>query len=82
MSKLILYSFSRCPYAIRARLALQITGLKTELREIVLRDKAPEFLAVSPSQTVPALVLGNEVIDESLDIMKSVSYTHLRAHET
>jgi len=70
MSKPILYSFRRCPYAIRARLALQITGFKTELREILLRDKAPEFLAVSPPQTVPALVLGNEVIDESLDIMK------------
>ncbi|MBT7907112.1 MAG: glutathione S-transferase, partial [Marinovum sp.] len=48
MSKPILYSFRRCPYAIRARLALQITGFKTELREILLRDKAPEFLAVSP----------------------------------
>ena len=70
MSKPILYSFRRCPYAIRARLALQITGFKTELREILLRDKAPEFLAVSPSQTVPALVLGSQVIDESLDIMK------------
>ena len=70
MSKPILYSFRRCPYAIRGRLALQITGLKTELREIVLRNKAPELLAASPSQTVPALVLGNEVIDESLDIMK------------
>ena len=51
-------------------MALQATGLKTELREIVLRDKAPEFLAVSPSQTVPALVLSSQVIDESLDIMK------------
>lgn len=50
MSEPILYRFRRCPYAIRARLAL--------------------FLAVSPSQTVPALVLGNELIDESLDIMK------------
>lgn len=70
MSKPILYSFRRCPYAIRARLALQITGLKTELREILLRNKAPEFLAASPSQRVPALVLSDQVIDESLDIMK------------
>lgn len=65
----ILYSFRRCPYAMRARLGVAAAGLKVELREIVLRDKAPEFLATSPSGTVPCLRAGDLVIDESLDIM-------------
>ena len=66
----ILYSFRRCPYAMRARLAVAASGLTVELREIVLRDKAPEFLAVSPSATVPCLVdLDGSVVDESLDVM-------------
>jgi glutathione S-transferase len=68
--KPVLYSFRRCPYAMRARLAVLASGVGVELREIVLRDKAPEFLAVSPSATVPCLVLGDDcVLDESLDIM-------------
>lgn len=66
----ILYSFRRCPYAIRARLAVASAGVTVELREVVLRDKAPEFLAASPSATVPCLVAGHTVIDESLDVMK------------
>jgi len=66
----VLYSFRRCPYAMRARLALLASGTPVELREVVLRDKAPEFLAASPSATVPCLVCGDgEVLDESLDIM-------------
>lgn len=65
----ILYSFRRCPYAMRARLALDASGIGVELREIVLRDKAPEFLATSPSATVPCLKTQTHVIDESLDIM-------------
>ncbi|MBM1308848.1 glutathione S-transferase [Sulfitobacter mediterraneus] len=65
----ILYSFRRCPYAMRARLALAASGITTELREIVLRDKAPAFLDASPSGTVPCLVTEAGVIDESLDIM-------------
>ncbi|WP_412564674.1 glutathione S-transferase [Thalassobius sp. MITS945101] len=65
----ILYSFRRCPYAMRARLGVAAAGLNVELREIVLRDKAPEFLATSPSGTVPCLQAGALVIDESLDIM-------------
>lgn len=65
----ILYSFRRCPYAMRARLALAVSGTTTELREIVLRDKAPAFLDASPSGTVPCLVNEGGVIDESLDIM-------------
>ena len=66
----ILYSFRRCPYAMRARLAIAVSGQRVELREIVLRDKAPEFLATSPSATVPCLKVGEAVIDESLDVMK------------
>lgn len=66
----IFYSFRRCPYAMRARLALVSSGVKVELREILLRDKAPEFLETSPSATVPCLKLQDQVLDESLDIMK------------
>ena len=66
----ILYSFRRCPYAMRARLALASSGLSYELREVALRNKPPELLAVSPKGTVPVLVLPcGEVIDESLDVM-------------
>ncbi|MGH1463937.1 MAG: glutathione S-transferase [Cognatishimia sp.] len=66
----ILYSFRRCPYAMRARLAIAVSGRQVELREILLRDKAPEFLASSPSATVPCLQTEAQVIDESLDVMK------------
>jgi len=65
----ILYSFRRCPYAMRARLAISVAGIPCDLREIVLRDKADVFLATSPSGTVPCLKTENSVIDESLDIM-------------
>lgn len=69
----VLYSFRRCPYAMRARLAIQAAGFQCELREIVLRDKAPEFLEVSPKATVPVLVLPDgTVLEESLDIMLMV----------
>ncbi len=68
--KPILYSFRRCPYAMRARLALDVSGVQTELREIVLRDKPQAFLEASPSATVPCLVAENQTIDESLDIMR------------
>lgn len=65
----ILYSFRRCPYAIRARLALAASSVQVELREVKLRDKPDAFLAVSPSATVPCLVGAGGVVDESLDIM-------------
>lgn len=65
----VLYSFRRCPYAMRARLALQSAEIQVELREVLLRDKAPEFVAVSPSATVPCLKQDDLVIDESLDLM-------------
>lgn len=72
MTTPILYSFRRCPYAMRARLAIAASGQPVELREILLRDKAPEFLATSPSATVPCLKDSETVIDESLDVMKWV----------
>jgi glutathione S-transferase len=67
----ILYSFRRCPYAMRARLALAVSGTAHEVREVKLRDKPAEMIAASPKATVPVLVLpGGGVIDESLDIMR------------
>lgn len=67
----ILYSFRRCPYAMRARLALAVSEQPHELREVVLRNKPADMLAASPKGTVPVLLLpGGEVIEESLDIMR------------
>ena len=67
----ILYSFRRCPYAMRARMALLISGTDVELREVVLRDKPEAMIAASPKATVPVLVLPDgTVIDESIDIMR------------
>lgn len=67
----ILYSFRRCPYAMRARLAIVASGRGVELREVVLRAKPPAMLAASPKGTVPVLVLQDgSVIDESLAIMR------------
>jgi len=66
----ILYSFRRCPYAMRARLALVATYTPVELREVVLRDKPDEMLTASPKGTVPVLILhDNTVLEESRDIM-------------
>ena len=67
----VLYSFRRCPYAIRARLALHVSGAPYELREILLRDKPASMLAISPKGSVPVLALPDgQVIDESWDIMQ------------
>lgn len=83
MNKPILYSFRRCPYAMRARLAIVLSQQQVRLREVVLKDKPQALLDVSPKATVPVMVLGEtllsdmasgessdkQVIDESLDIM-------------
>lgn len=67
----VLYSFRRCPYAMRARMALLESGTDVELREVVLRDKPAEMLTASPKGTVPVLVLPDgQVIDESLEVMR------------
>ncbi len=66
----ILYSFRRCPYAMRARLAVMSSGQPVELREVVLRDKPAEMLEISPKGTVPVLQLTEgDVLEESLDVM-------------
>jgi glutathione S-transferase len=69
----VLYSFRRCPYAMRARLALQVSQVAYEHREIVLKNKPEHMLALSPKGTVPVLWLsdasGEKVLDQSLDIM-------------
>ncbi|MBO9448894.1 glutathione S-transferase [Tropicibacter sp. R16_0] len=65
----ILWSFRRCPYAMRARMAVLSAGLELELREIKLKEKPQAFLAASPSATVPNLQAGDLSLDESLDIM-------------
>ncbi len=70
MTRPVLYSFRRCPYAMRARLAISSSGLQCNLREVVLRDKPDAMLAASPKGTVPVLQLADgTVIEESLDIM-------------
>ena len=67
----ILYSFRRCPYAMRARMALAASGAEVMLREVLLKDKPPELVAASPKATVPVLVLSDgRVIEESLDVMQ------------
>ena len=66
----VLYSFRRCPYAMRARMALYISGQAVRLREVVLRDKPPEMIAISPKATVPVLQLEEgQVLEESFEIM-------------
>ncbi len=70
MTKPVLWSFRRCPYAMRARLAVAASGVAVELREILLRDKPAAFIAASSKATVPVLCNADgTVIDESRDIM-------------
>ena len=67
----IFYSFRRCPYAMRARMALAASAVQVEHREVVLRDKPPEMLEASPKGTVPDLLLPDgRVLEESLDVMR------------
>jgi glutathione S-transferase len=66
----VLYSFRRCPYAMRGRMALDAAQIKVEHREILLKDKPAEMLEASPKGTVPVVVLPDgQVIEESLDVM-------------
>jgi glutathione S-transferase len=66
----VFYSFRRCPYAMRARMALRVSGVAYAHREVALKAKPAEMLAVSPKGTVPVLCLPmGEVLDQSLDIM-------------
>lgn len=65
-----LYSFRRCPYAMRARMALRYCGVPVEIVEVSLKAKPAEMLAISPKGTVPVLDADGQVIDESLEIMR------------
>ncbi len=65
-----LYSFRRCPYAMRARMALRYSGVPVEIVEVSLKAKPAQMLALSPKGTVPVLDAGGRVIDESLEIMR------------
>ena len=69
----VLYSFRRCPYAMRSRLALYVSGMVYEHREVVLKSKPAHLLALSPKGTVPVLWLhgtaGSKVLEQSMDIM-------------
>ena len=66
----ILYTFRRCPYAMRARFAIRSSKIKVEIREIKLKEKPSEFLNLSPKGTVPVLITNSgEVLEESLDII-------------
>jgi glutathione S-transferase len=65
----VLWTFRRCPYAMRARLAIQSSGQQVAVQEILLRDKPAPFLAASPKGTVPVVQDGDQVIEESRDVM-------------
>ena len=69
MSCPILYSFIRCPYAMRARMAIKLCDIKCEIREVRLSNKPDHMIKQSPKGTVPVLVLKNKVIDESNEII-------------
>jgi len=70
MSFHILYSYRRCPYAMRARMALKYAGIALEIREIELKNKPAHMIKVSPKATVPVLVLSDgTLLEQSLEIM-------------
>jgi len=79
----ILYSFRRCPYAIRARMSIVRQGFKVEHREVILRDRPAHMMQISPKGTVPVLLLPDgTVIDESLEIMQYVLDWQLSEEES
>ena len=70
MNAALLYSFRRCPYAMRARLALRYSGVAVRIIEVSLKAKPAEMLALSPKGTVPVLSVEGRVIEQSLEIMQ------------
>ncbi|WP_347929910.1 glutathione S-transferase [Pseudomonas helvetica] len=70
MSTPTLYSFRRCPYAMRARMALRYSSVAVDIVEVSLKAKPPQMLALSSKGTVPVLSLDGRVIEESLEIMQ------------
>ena len=82
MSLPILYSFRRCPYAMRARMAIIRTGFRVEHCEVILRDRPAHMMEISPKGTVPVLLLPDGiVIEESLEIMEFVQSWELTEKE-
>ena len=82
MSLPILYSFRRCPYAMRARMSIIRTGFQVEHREVILRDRPAHMMEISPKGTVPVLLLPDgTVIEESLEIMEYVQSWDLNEKE-
>ena len=69
MSEALLYSFRRCPYAMRARMALRYAGVPVQIVEVSLKAKPADMRALSPKGTVPVLSVDGRVIEESLEIM-------------
>jgi len=70
-----LYSFRRCPYAMRARMALYYSGVMCELREVVLKSKPAALLVASPKATVPVLLVNSgtdqyKLIEESIEVIE------------
>lgn len=70
MSGVVVYSFRRCPYAMRARMALHYSQVAVRIIEVSLKAKPAEMLALSPKGTVPVLSVDGQVLDESLAIMQ------------
>jgi glutathione S-transferase len=68
----ILYSFKRCPYAMRARMAIKLADIRCEIREVRLNNKPRHMLEISPKGTVPVLIFKDKIIDESIDIINWV----------
>lgn len=78
----ILYSFRRCPYAMRARMAIVRTNFEVEHREVILRDRPEHMMEISPKGTVPVLLLADgTVIEESLEIIEYVQSWKLTTDE-
>ena len=78
----ILYSFRRCPYAMRARMAIVRTTFEVEHREVILRDRPEHMMEISPIGTVPVMLLSDgTVIEESLEIMEYVQSWDLSPKE-
>ena len=67
-----MFSYRRCPYAMRARMVLIYANIDFELIEISLKCKPPEMINFSPKGTVPVLIVDEQIIDESLDIIEWV----------
>ena len=77
----VLYTYRRCPYAMRARMALKLAEIDVEMREISLREKPAHMLQVSPKGTVPILILEDgTVLDESLAIMQFAAQVYAKKH--